>query len=372
MPKATTADDDMPHSPLFNAIRQNCTISDARDHGIYSICILVLKLRNLYKWEHGLAPWDEPETAILLDWIAGRETHWEEIRAEQFAALPVNHSELDPFELQAVNHHLAEHGMVYGAGYGRSLKAIFFLAEKLAEKTIEGRPAVILGREKARELSAPFAMVQDGTIIFRTEPFRFYLWDQIQEIRPSGKTALQYALGQYQLLAADGTVDRNRLRQEFDVMAECEMESFLYHEVGELQDNPISSALLKKLIATFPASAIELFARALKDILADTHPLGMLGHIITHKKESSLGFYVAFLDGLRKVLFPEIGAACLRFMTNGNWQEIEEARLACLHNNKKRASELTAIWQEFDRHHPETTRRRLEKQLLCPLGLGNK
>ena len=49
----------MTESRVLDTIRHNCDISDARDNGIYSICNLVLKLRNLYKWEHAIEPWQD-------------------------------------------------------------------------------------------------------------------------------------------------------------------------------------------------------------------------------------------------------------------------------------------------------------------------
>ncbi len=38
-----------------------------------------------------------------------------------------------------------------------------------------------------------------------------------------------------------------------------------------------------------------------------------------------LGFYVAFLDGLAKALFPEMRLAFLDYAKTGNWQVIENA-----------------------------------------------
>ena len=69
---------------LVETIQYNCDISDARDQGIYSMCTMVLKLRNLYKWEHGLEPWNEPEPADLLDWIEQKENHWAAIDQKSF------------------------------------------------------------------------------------------------------------------------------------------------------------------------------------------------------------------------------------------------------------------------------------------------
>ena len=32
----------------------------------FSLCGMLLRLRQLYKWEHGLAPWREPEVPAVL------------------------------------------------------------------------------------------------------------------------------------------------------------------------------------------------------------------------------------------------------------------------------------------------------------------
>lgn len=164
----------MADSKLVQTIRHNCDISDALDNGIYSICVLVLKLRNLYKWEHDIEPWEEPESGILLDWIDAKEKYWKTIAEDPYRPLTFRGREHDPFELAAINSLLADDGLIYGAGYGRSLKTIFFLAEKIREESVEGCPVVILGRETARELSSPFAMLQDGAIIIRRDPMRFF------------------------------------------------------------------------------------------------------------------------------------------------------------------------------------------------------
>jgi len=38
-------------------IKHNCNISDARYWGMYSLCGLLLRLRELYKVEKGIRPW---------------------------------------------------------------------------------------------------------------------------------------------------------------------------------------------------------------------------------------------------------------------------------------------------------------------------
>ena len=58
---------------LIEEVRWNCDIASAGQAGHFSLCGLLMRLRQLYKWEHGLAPWREPEVADALDWIARRE-----------------------------------------------------------------------------------------------------------------------------------------------------------------------------------------------------------------------------------------------------------------------------------------------------------
>ena len=359
----------MSESPLYQAVRENCDISDARDNGIYSICTLVLKLRNLYKWEHGLAPWQEPDSAVLLEWIAAKEDYWETLLDRKFSPLPVSGRKVDPFKLRAVNRYLAADNHVYGAGYGRSMKAVFFIAEVLDRRLVEGCPTLILGREKVRELSSPFAMLQENVIYIRKEPLRFFFWDQIQEMNTSCRVAMQHALACYDLLNGDCTFNRDRLIASFEAIIDGELEIFIYHEVGENQENPLDSKVLKKIIAAFPASALELTARAVKDILADTHEKGLLGHIIAMEKRSSLGFFISFLDGMRKHLCPEITGASKQFWENNNWALLEKARLECRRNNAKIAARFQELSRKIDNEPREELQIWAAENILTPLGL---
>jgi hypothetical protein len=65
-----------------------------------------------------------------------------------------------------------------------------------------------------------------------------------------------------------------------------------------------------------------------KDILADTGDNGMLSYIIRKQKAGSLGFYLVFLSGMRKHLFPEIQDAFGLFIGSGDWSLIDHARKA--------------------------------------------
>jgi hypothetical protein len=353
---------------FIQTIRQNCDISDARDNGIYSICMLVLKLRNLYKWEHGIEPWDEPDSGELLDWIENKENYWETIAEKRYHPLEFAGREEDPYEILEINKLLQEENLLYGAGYGRSMKSIFFLAKKIREETVEGCPVVILGRESARELSSPFAMLQDGTILIRRDPLRFFFWDHIQEIRSSGKKSLHHALGRYEILT-DGQLDQDAFKNRLDTIVDEEIPIFIYHEVGEMKQQTFDSETLRKIIATFPDSAIEYVSRAVKDVLADTHPEGMVRFIISEQRDASLGFYVGFLAGLRRILSPEIIEAFEGFLDNRDWQTIEKARARCRDNNLHLADTIREIADRIGKEDGEQIKLRFYEEILTPLGL---
>ena len=44
---------------ITDQVLENCNIADAQHAGLYSICGLALRLRDLYKWENRLDPWIE-------------------------------------------------------------------------------------------------------------------------------------------------------------------------------------------------------------------------------------------------------------------------------------------------------------------------
>ena len=64
---------------ITRQVQHNCDISDAQHAGLYSICGLALRLRDLYKWENRLPPWVEKDSAEILDWIDARENRWEKL-----------------------------------------------------------------------------------------------------------------------------------------------------------------------------------------------------------------------------------------------------------------------------------------------------
>jgi hypothetical protein len=211
-------------------------------------------------------------------------------------------------------------------------------------------------------------MLQDGVIIIRRQPLRFFFWDQVQEIRSTGRALLRHALEVSGVKVGDG-VDRDSFRENLDRIVDREIPAFIHHEVGEQREAELSSAHLRKLIAAFPDSAVELTARAVKDVLADTGQHGMLSYIIGTRKESSLAFYAAFLAGMRQVLQPEVGRAIRTFLDDRDWVKVEEARKQSRAANLFRAEVLREAADSLDREENSRVKCRIEREVLKPLNL---
>ena len=131
----------------------------------------------------------------------------------------------------------------------------------------------------------------------------------------------------------------------------------------------LDSASLRAIIARFPGSALEFVSRAVKDILADTDPRGPLAYIARERRDSSLAFYLTFLDGLRDRLFPEIRPAWQQFQSDRRWEHIEEARISCRIRNQRIAGEIQEISRMIGRDPDEIILSRFGSRILAPLGL---
>jgi hypothetical protein len=306
---------------ITRQVLHNCDISDAHNAGMYSICGLALRLRDLYKWEQGLPPWEERESAEVLEWIEAKENKWDTYIDADFGQISINGKKFDPFDTIGINAVLKPHNIFYGAGYARSLKPTFFLAAVAEKSTIDGTPVYALGRELARDLLTIPALSQNDCVILRQESARLFLWDSIFYIKKSARPALNFAL------ESCGIKDQQpkALRRHLTDILAAQKATYIYHEIGELKDTVFDRAVWREIIAAFPYSPAEYLARAVKDLLADTNDHGTLHHIVKERKTAALAFYVAFLDGLAKEFYPELSTAFQEFMQTNDWCTIEQA-----------------------------------------------
>ena len=351
---------------IVQQVNNNCSICDSRHAGLYSVCGLALRLRDLFKWEKGLDPWVERDSSEVLEWIGDKEQEWDSQGEKEFCEITILDSKYDPFDVTGINSVLEPHGVFYGAGYVHGLKPTFYLAVLEEKKEIDGCMVYILGRELARDLLTIPALCQDKCVIIRNECAKLFLWNNIFFMKKSGRDALRFALENYGLETQDVETLRNNLSR----ISAAEVETYIYHELGELQDKIFDRNTWREIIATFPHSPIELLARSVKDLLADTNETGTLRHIMRERKTASLGFYVAFLDGLTKELFPEPVEAFRDFSQTRDWRLIEQAISAGYNTAQYYARAISSIYQRGkEKNDMKWAESEMEKSLLAPLGI---
>ena len=326
---------------LTRQVLKNCEISDAQHAGLYSICGLALRLRDLYKWEKNLSPWIEKDSSEILDWIADKEQLWERLADKKYSDLTIEDRRYDPFDTTKINAVLEPQNLLYGAGYAFSLKPTFFLATIKNKSHSDGYTVYTLERELARDLLTLPVLSQDNLILLRTDAARLFVWDQITFIKKSGRPALGFALQHCGLTEQHPEALRNHL----PAIVAAQKDNFIYHEIGEMKDSTFDPHIWRELIAAFPHSPVELLVRAVKDLLADTNRYGTLPYLIKHRKTAALGFYVAFQDGLIKELFPELRAAFRGFTKHLDWRIIEEAASTGYRNAKNYTEKIIEIFQ---------------------------
>jgi hypothetical protein len=347
---------------IARQVRMNCDISDAQHAGLYSICGLALRLRDLYKWEHRLPPWIEKDSTEILEWIDARENKWEELADNVYISLRIDGCTYDAFDSRGVNTILEPFSLYYSAGYALSLKPTFLLAHIENKAQVDEHTVYFLGQELARDLLTIPAMSQDGGIILRRDAARLYLWDKISYINKSGRPALRYGLRHCGL----DNPSTNELQRHFDEILSVQSRTYIHHEIGELEDTTFCRDIWREIIAAYPHTPVELSARAVKDLLADTSPKGSLQDIIGRKDAAALGFYVAFFDGLGKAFFPELGVAFQLFINSGDWRVIGEAAEVGRQTARQHAETMTTVFKEGqNRQDPQWAAKEIENRLLC-------
>jgi hypothetical protein len=342
-------------------VLHNCDVSDAYHAGMFSICGLALRLRDLYKWEKKLPAWEESDSSEILEWIEVKENRWEQYPEDGFIELTINGEKFDPFDTIGINAILEPHQMFYGAGYARSLKPTFFLADITEKTNYNGNFVYTLGRELARDLLTIPALTQDDCVLLRQESAKLFLWDSIFYIKKSAKPALKFALDSCGLKSQEPKAIQPHLTKILAVLKD----NYIYHEIGELLDTDFDRKIWREIIAEFPYSPVEYLARAVKDLLADTNKFGTLQHIIRKRKTASLAFYAAFLDGLAKEFFPELLTSFQEFTQTSDWGVIDQAVAGGYQTAKQHAALITDLYQEGIRKNDNKwTETEIQKHLL--------
>jgi hypothetical protein len=318
-------------APLLEAVQRNCHIADARYAREMTLCTYLLEMREFYRWEHDLPPGAAPPREDVGRWITEREALWESVVDEDFRPLPLAEVLLDPFAAPQVNETLLPAGLVYGAGIGRFRKPHFFLGRLARMERHDGLTVLVCDCEYARDLTAIPAALQGGTVIVRREALRQWLWEKAEAWgmkQKPGAMARSLAAYGYEHDPA-GALAR---------MTEREIDTLILHERGEHSAGRLLGPEWEDMIAGFSTKRAEIVARAVRDNLADC--LCTLPQLLAGDNRASLHFWFANFDGMRRDLFPRLGAAYAR-VSHGDtplreavaagadhWQQVAQRLLA--------------------------------------------
>ena len=292
--------------PLIEAVQRNCNIADAQHAREATLCIYLLQMRELFRWEHELALAAQPRREELSHWLTERETMWNDLEDDRYGPLPLGTRRYEAFEAHALNRELAADGLVYGAGYGRFHRPHFFLAELERDEQRDGMRVLVAGCDFARDLAAAPAALQGETICVRRDALRRWLWEKVEFWQTrKGEGALQRALEAWDLEAGGEAA--------FEHMVEAETETMILHELGEARAAAILGSAWEEMLGAVADRRAELLARAVRDHLADC--LSTLPALLERDARASIHFYFSQLDGMRRELFPALAAAY------GEWRD---------------------------------------------------
>jgi hypothetical protein len=305
-----------PSDDLVRAVQRNCDISDARHAGDFTLCIFLLKMREHYRWEKRL-----PFSATLAkedvgDWLAEREALWNAIEDQEFLEVPTVGGTCDPFNGTDINGELLSNSLVYSAGYGRYLRPHFFVGDLLRREFHDGVDILVSGREHARDMAAPVAMLQGTTVFVRQESIRREAWSRIEE---------------WQWQKQDGALDRAMRgfgdpHDPEDLLATvttAETETVILHEVGEAMAGKALGPRWSDLHLSRSCSRAEIITRAVRDLLADS--LSTLPGLVERDHSPALHYYFANLRGMRRELAPDMVAAYDRWVASGDVSALRDA-----------------------------------------------
>jgi hypothetical protein len=349
---------------LAAQISRNCLIADARRWGHFSLCGLLLRLRELYKREAGLEPWARVETAAVLPWVGEREAAWAGLEEAPLEPLRVCGREIDPLDEDGVNALLAPAGWLYVAGHGPGGHPLFVLGEIEERRDLEGVELFVLGRELAHDLVPVPAMCRPGRIVARRGSALGHLWATLEEAAGAREPgAAADALAEAGASLAEVVADPAAHAGLLGELADRQVEAAVCHELGELAEDRRGGGRWQALVLRTSGTRAELLARALKDALADAGDGGLLQSLIARRDRVPLALRASSGLWLVKKILPE-ARAIWDAARAGGWDEAEALRRAAAARLERHRERLFALFDD-DPPHAEAARRAeaLEKEM---------
>ena len=300
---------------LKQAVQFNCDLSDRESAADYSICIYLIRMREYYRWSQGIALNASLDQGELMDWVSDTEARWESIAVDDLQPLKFQGITYQAFDSEPLNRVLQPLGYTYSAGYGRFGKPVFMLAELQSFDRTDRYELTIAGRELARELTAPPAVMQSGNILIRTESVARLIWDLLEEWQWNRPDNAMARVVEYYDFEADALLALERASID-------QREVLILHEIGELIAEDLLAPGWNSVLGDDNRHR-HLFARAVRDTLADC--LSTLPGLLAENNTPGIHFYFASLTPLRKSMFPTLAKAYRQWHDSGSIAGIKSA-----------------------------------------------
>ena len=328
---------------IINTIQHNCHIADARHAGDYTLCVYLLKMREMYRWEQGIDFKTMLTTDDVGDWLTEREELWDDIEEQEYKALVINNGTEDksyePFDNDLINALLDKEKLVYNAGLGIRCRPHFFIAE--LEKTIkhEEYTVFISGKEYARDMAAPAAMAQESTIFIRRESLRRVIWEILDDARVAGlDNPLTRAMSFYDF---EGDAE-----EALNQMTEAEIEYVIQHEIGEVKAGKILGDTWNDMTVKLARTQAEIMLRAIRDHLADS--ITTLPVLLENKSKASIHFYFGNMTAMRKHLAPSLMEAYQTWHETGDLTALKDVSNRSQAHWKALATKVIRLYSSAD------------------------
>lgn len=299
---------------LVKTVQHNCHIADARHAGDYTLCVYLLKMREMYRWEQGIDFKTQLTTDDVGDWLTEREGVWDEVEAQDYKPLIIEDTSYEPFQNELINQLIDNNNLVYNAGLGIRCRPHFFLGELEEKIEYDDFTIYISGREYARDMAAPAAMAQENRVFIRRESLRRVIWEILDDARVSGLDNPLTRAMQFYNFDTD-------IEKALDAMTNAEIDYVIQHEIGEVKAGKILGEKWNQVLASFTRTQAEIMLRAVRDHLADA--MTTLPLLLEKAESASIHFYFGNMTAMRKHLAPGYIRAYESWCNNGDLSELK-------------------------------------------------
>ncbi|MCX8030192.1 MAG: hypothetical protein N3A59_01245 [Thermodesulfovibrionales bacterium] len=324
-------------------IKRNCDISDAKYWGYFSLCGLLLRLRQLYRSEKNLPPWSNIELKDIGEWINNKESLWASLENQSYKNLTINSSVFNPFEISEINSLLLEEKFIYGAGLGLYKKPLFFIGELFYQTKIDDFHIYYVKNEIARDLFASAGMLQNNVIFIRLDQIKTLLWEVFCDLKGRKNDLFEMVFSNLEISSEDTL--SSEFVEKFDNLTMNFSHIILDHELAEAHE---ASENLREIVLSTEDRKIEYFLRDLKDKISDTSPKGPLKRIIQNQDKASLCFYISLLEIYHKAFYSHLRIAFEDFLRSQDWLILESLRQKLYNQSLRVREKILSAYNLFE------------------------